>query len=96
MTQVSVEKDTALSRISEIVEDSIQNEKVFHNLDKAKLIKIFSNLLDKTSPTKVLSLDNEELSDRVTGVMAIEAMSHLLDDLTEEEKEIFFDAVEGR
>ena len=96
MTQVSIEKDTALSRISAIVEDSIQKETVFQNLDKAELIKIFSNLLDKTSPTKVLSLDDEELSDRVNGVMAIEAMSHLLDDFTPEEKEMFFDAVEGR
>ncbi|MDY6803885.1 MAG: hypothetical protein SXA11_08770 [Cyanobacteriota bacterium] len=80
MTQISVEKDTALSRISAIVEDWIQNETVFHNLKKPEIIKIFSNLLDKTSPTQVLSLDDEELTNRVNGVMAIEAMSHLLDD----------------
>lgn len=96
MTQISVEKDTALSRISAIVEDSIQNETVFHNLKKAEIIKIFSNLLDKTSPTKVLSLDDEELTNRVNGVMAVEAMSHLLDDFTPEEMEMFETAVEGR
>lgn len=96
MTQISVEKDTALSRISAIVEDSIQNETVFHNLKKGEIIKIFSNLLDKTSPTKVLSLDNEELTNRANGVMAIEAMSHLLDDFTPEEMEMFETAVEGR
>jgi len=96
MTQISIEKDTALSRISEIVDRLLHSNSVYENLDKQEMLEIFSELLEKVLPTEVLSLNDEQLTKRVDGVMVIEAMSHLLDDLTDEEKEMFFDAVEGR
>jgi hypothetical protein len=96
MQEVSGKKVAAIVRISGIVDNLIKKDSLFHKLDKAKMIQIFSNLLNKLSPEEANLLDDEEITKRVEGVMVVEAMSHLLDDLTPEQKERFFAAVEGR
>ncbi|NEP43581.1 MAG: hypothetical protein F6K35_31890 [Okeania sp. SIO2H7] len=96
MTQVSIEKDTALSRISKIVDRLLHSKDVYEDLDKQGMVEIFSELLEEVPAKDFISMDEEQLIQIVDGIMIIEAMSHLLDDLTDEEKEMFFEAVEGR
>lgn len=96
MTQISVEKDTALLRISEIVDRLLHSKNVYEDLDKQEMLKIFSELLEEVPAKDFISMNDKQLIKVVNGIMIIEAMSHLLDDLTSEEKEMFFEAVEGR
>ena len=96
MQEVSGEKVVAIARISRIADNLIKKDILFHKLEKAKMIQIFSNLLNKVSPEEVNLLDDDELTKRIEGVFVVEGMSHLLDELTPEQKEMFFAAVEGR
>lgn len=96
MQELSVVKDTVISRISAIIDKLLASDSLFQErLDKSELLQIFSNILDKVSPQELIGLDEEELTDRVDKVMATEAMSRLLDDLTPEQMEIFDAAVSG-
>ncbi|GAB4279404.1 MAG: hypothetical protein Fur0025_06650 [Oscillatoriaceae cyanobacterium] len=96
MQELSVVKDTVISRISAIIDKLLASDSLFQErLDKSELLQIFSNILDKVSPQELIGLDEEELTDRVDKVMATEAMSRLLDDLTPEQIEIFDAAVSG-
>ncbi|WP_199249406.1 hypothetical protein [[Phormidium] sp. ETS-05] len=96
MQELSVMKDTVISRISAVIDKLLASDSLFQErLDKSELLQIFSNILDKVSPQELIGLDEEELTDRVDKVMATEAMSRLLEDLTPEQMEIFDAAVSG-
>ncbi|MGD1703842.1 hypothetical protein [Dapis sp. BLCC M229] len=71
MTQTSVEKNTAIKRISETIDQVMERENIYQELDKNKLIQSFSTLLDQVSPQMVISLDDERLIKKVRGVMSI-------------------------
>ncbi len=60
MTQISVEKDTALSRISAIVDRLLHSKSVYEDLDKQEMLEIFSKLLEEVLPAEVLSLNDEQ------------------------------------
>ncbi|MBO1352115.1 MAG: hypothetical protein EBE86_034310 [Hormoscilla sp. GUM202] len=97
MTQVYTTKDTVISRISEIVDKLMQSEDLFQELlDKDEIMQVFSNMLERVSPEKLLSIDDEELTARVDRIMMIEAVSGTENQLTPEQMEIFEAAVEGR
>ncbi len=96
MQEVSGQKDVLLHRISGIVNHLMQEDSVYHNLDKNEIMPIFSQLLDKVSPTQLNMLDDAKLAQRVRKIMATQLMYHLLDDFSPEQKEVFFAAVEGR
>ena len=60
-------------------------------------MQIFSGLLDEVvEPEEIISLDEHRLTKRITGIMAVELVSGMLDDLTPEQMEMFDAAVEGR
>lgn len=98
MIQVSTAKDAALSRISAIIEELIKTNTLYtEELDKNELMQIFSDLLDRVvEPEEIISLDGDRLTKRVKGIMAVELLSGMLDDLTPEQIEMFDAAVEGR
>jgi len=97
MTQVYVAKDTVISRISGIVDKLMQGEDLFRErLDKNEVMQIFSSLLERVSPEKLLSLDDSELTARVDRVMVREAVAGTLNQLTPEQMKIFDAAVKGR
>ena len=97
MQELSVVKDTVISRISAVIDKLLASDSLFQErLDKSELLQIFSNILDKVSPQELIGLDEEELTDRVDKVMVIEAVSGTLNGLTSEQMEIFDAAVEGR
>jgi len=98
MIQVSTAKDAALSRISAIVSELIKTNTLYtEELDKNELMQIFSDLLDRVvAPEEIISLDGDRLTKRVKGIMAVELLSGMLDDLTPKQIEMFDAAVEGR
>ncbi|MBZ8180000.1 hypothetical protein [Oscillatoria salina] len=96
MTKINIAKEAALSKNLEIVEELLEKDNLFKNLNKNELRKIFTQTLDEVSPEEIISLDNEDLRTRVDRIMAIELLSGMLDDLTPEEIEIFDAAVKGK
>ncbi|NER02204.1 MAG: hypothetical protein F6K17_05930 [Okeania sp. SIO3C4] len=96
MTQASLDKNTAIQRISETIDQVIEIKSIYQELDKNQLIETFSTLLDRVSPQMVISLDNERLTNKVRGVMSIELLSTIFDDFTPEQIEMFNAVVEGR
>ncbi len=97
MMQLCDNKETILRRISIILDQLLQSDSLFQEkLDKDELLHIFSNLLERVLPETLIGLDDEQLKKRVYRVMATEALSHLLDNLTSEEINTFEAAVAGR
>ncbi len=97
MTQIYTTKDTVINRISDIVDRLMQSEYLFQErLDKDEVMQVFSNLLERVSPDKLLYLEDDELTARVDRIMVIEAVSGTLNQLTTEQMDIFDAAVEGR
>ncbi|NER36779.1 MAG: hypothetical protein F6J93_22825 [Oscillatoria sp. SIO1A7] len=95
---ISTAKDAALYRISGIVEELMKNDNLYREeLDHNELMQIFSGLLDEVvEPEEIIALDEDRLTKRITGIMAVELVSGMLDDLTPEQMEMFDAAVEGR
>lgn len=95
---ISTAKDAALSRISGIVEELIKSDSLYREeLDQTELMEIFSDLLERVvEPEEIISLDVDRLTKRVRGIMAVELLSGMLDDLTPEQRERFEAAVEGK
>ena len=73
----------------------ISKEDIFKRIDKKKLLKSLSAMLDKL-PLEQISIPEEELTKRIRKIMALEAMSELLDDLTPEQLEAFETSVKRR
>lgn len=97
MIQVSDNKEAVILRISPIVDRLLQSE---HNYqDKFsfdEIMQVFSNLLEEVDAEEILNLKQEELTNRIKRVIAIEATAGMLNDLTPEQIELFDAAVEGR
>lgn len=97
MVQVYNNKSAVLSRISDIVDRVIESRPVYQEeLTKNEVMEKLAKLLNNIFPEQLMELDDENLTKRVKGVMSVELMTHLLDDLTPEEVETFNAAVEGR
>ncbi len=97
MTQASTEKNTVLKRISEMIDQVMENDSLDQEeLDRDELIQTFSKILDRVSSQILLPLNDERFKKRVRTVMATELLSTILDDFTAEEKEMFNAVVEGR
>lgn len=91
-------KDTALNRISKIVDQAFEENEIFREeVNKAEFMQYFSNRIDNgLSPEKLISISEERITRIVKQTMAVDVLSGLLSDLTPEEIEIFDAAVEGR
>ena len=97
MIQVSDKKETLLLRISPIVDGLLQSEhKYQEKFSYEEIMKVFSDLLEEVGAEEIINLKQEELTNRIKRVMAIEAMAGMLNDLTPEQIELFDAAVEGR
>lgn len=93
MLATSKDRVEILDRVLEIVTQLLQSEILFKNLRQDEVMKIFSDLLESPSWIESLTGDEERLVRNVDWVMAVEATSGLLKDLTPEEIKIFDAAV---
>jgi hypothetical protein len=96
MLKLSENSVDLLDRIVEIVTHLLQSEILFKNLQQDEVMKIFSDLLESSRWIASLDWDEDRLVRNVDWVMAVEATSGLLKDLTPEEMEIFDAAVAGK
>ncbi len=81
-----------LSRMSKII-DKLAEQTHFKKVDKANLMKRLSALVEKY-PEDVLSLTDDELSQRIEKMMVIELVAGMLQELTPEEMKSFDEAVQ--
>lgn len=88
-------KDMVMLRISEIVDTLIGNNAIYRKIDKPNLMKSLSALVEK-APEKLISVPNDELTERIETVMVIEATAGMLQDLTPEEMKVFEESVKRR
>lgn len=94
LTEMS--EDFYRGRIEKIVEKLISEKESFKNLDKYHTAESLTELMRiKFSPENFLRISENELAEKVRKVMAVKALSHLLDDLTPEQKQVFNQAVSG-
>ncbi|WP_009633094.1 hypothetical protein [Synechocystis sp. PCC 7509] len=97
MYEVSQEKDIFPVRISPIIDTLFANNSFFQErLDKNDMSQHITNLFKKLSAEEFINIDNQDLKDRIDGMLVINATAGILNDLTSEELETFDAAVEGR
>jgi len=90
------EKETILPRILNFVDKVIEEGEVFSKLDKKKLMSSLSFLVKSISPEELETVSDDELTRRIEKIMAIEVMSVLLSDLSQEQIEVFETALKRR
>lgn len=81
-----------LSRMSKII-DKLAEQTHFKKVNKANLMNRLSALVEKY-PEDVLSLTDDELSQRIKKIMVIELVAGMLQELTPEEMKSFDEAVQ--
>lgn len=86
-----------IARVLPIVQRLIRDENLFEELDKDKTSQDLVQLIEENfSPEEFRSIADDDLSDRIDGVMGIEVLANLLSDWTEEEKTEFVEAMPKR
>lgn len=81
--------------ISKIVDKLAEENEILKVLDKTKIMKSLSNLMEDP-PDDLTSIPVDELSRRIEKVMIIEAMSGMLSDLTPKQMKFFEAAAKRR
>ncbi len=82
-------------KISEIIDKALNEEDLFKEVDKHKVIKFISNMTDK-GLINLNEIPDEELLKRIKRILALEAMSHLLEGLSPEQINQFDEASKRR
>lgn len=84
-----------MHRISEIIDKLIEHDEVFREMDRTKMRGVLSNLVEKSSQ-ELISITDDEFTQRIEKVMLIEAMSGMLNGLNRAQMEFFEAAVKRR
>ena len=88
-------KDTVMLRMSKIVDELIEDNEIFRNINKSALKESLSALVEK-APEKLISITDDELTRRIETVLVIEAAAGMLQDFTPEEMNVFEESVKRR
>jgi len=78
-----------LNKISKIIDELKVEYDIFEDVNKEKIL----NEISKISSLNFNNISDEELVKRIKSILAIEAMSGILKDLSKEQIEIFNDAI---
>jgi hypothetical protein len=98
MNNTSLKEETAFKRISAIVKKMIANNSVYQErLTQDKMIqKIYELFTKPNSGDDIDTIAEDDLTERISKILAVEAISGLLDDFTPEEMAIFDEAVKRK
>ena len=98
MNNTSLKEETAFKRISAIVKKMIANNSVYQErLEQDKMIQKMYELFTKpNSGDDIDTIAEDDLTERISKILAVEAISGLLDDFTPEEMAIFDEAVKRK
>jgi len=97
MQQLSEAKQEIITRISPIVTKLIQCKSLFAELDREKMISIISEALENNfSLAEIRAMADDDLTDRIDGVLGIQVLYYLLSDFTPEQMAEFEAAIPNR
>ncbi len=89
------EVESVQFRISKIVDGLIEGDEIFKEIDKTEMMETLSVLAEK-SPQNLISITDDELTQRIEKIILIEIMSGILNDLSPAEMESFEAATKRR
>ncbi len=93
----SQDKNEVFERLLPIVEKLFEGNSLYQvKLHKNEMVQLLVSLFEKFSLEEMRAISEHELTRRIRKIMTLEAVSGTLNDLTQEEIEIFDAAVEGR
>lgn len=93
----SQDKNEVFERVLPIVEKLFEANSLYQvKLDKNEMVQLLVSLFEKFSLEEMTAISEQALTRRIKKIMTLEAVSGTLNDLTQEEIEIFDAAVEGR
>ncbi|TAE52955.1 MAG: hypothetical protein EAZ87_24400 [Nostocales cyanobacterium] len=98
MSNTSIKQQATHQRISVIVENLIANNSIYQErLEQQKMIeKMYELFTQPNVGDDVETIDDDDLTERISKILALEAISGLLNDLTPEEMAIFDEAVKRK
>jgi hypothetical protein len=98
MNNTSLKEKTAFKRISAIIENLIADNSVYQErLNQHQMIQKTYELFTKpNSGDDIDTIAEDDLTERISKILAVEAISGLLDDFTPEEMAIFDEAVKRK
>lgn len=89
-----VDKDHLFMSIERILDSLLTEEELFNTVDKNKILELIKETINKI-PENEIPLSEEELTKRIRKILALEAMSGILEDLTPEQLEAFESSING-
>lgn len=95
LTEEFFRKVELLEKISIIFDKLTLEENFFREVDKTKLLRTISEISNEI-PSEQLNIPEEELFERIRGVLALEVVSGTLNELTPEQIKDFDEAVKRR
>ena len=96
IVEIIEEKGVNIPRLSKIVDRLIKENEAFKIIDKPKLIEFFSDMIKRLPFEQMTFITDDELTQRIEKIIAIEALSGILSDLSPEQIEAFNIAVKRR
>lgn len=84
-----------LNKISKIIDRLKSEQEIFKDIDKNKVLNKILKIINESS-LNLSDISDEELVKRIKRILAIEAMSGILKDLSKEQIEIFNDDIKRR
>lgn len=90
-----MEKNVALMRMSKIVDRLIEDDEIFRDIDRSRVMKSLSVLMENP-PSDLMSISDDKLTHRIRKVMLVEMMSGMLNDLSPAQMKSFDEAVKRR
>lgn len=93
--RITGEKDSVLTRLSRILDELIEGDEIFKEIDKTEIMGSLSVLVEK-SPQNLKFITDDELTQRIEKIILIEVMSGILNDLSPAEMESFEAATKRR
>lgn len=95
MSNTSIQEQTTYKRISAIVKNLIANDSLYQErLQEDRITqKIYQLFTQPNSGDDIYTITEDDLTERISKILAVESISGLLNDFTPEEMAIFDEAV---
>ena len=91
----TIEEHPVPLRMSRIVDKLIEDDEIFREIDRAKMLETLSTLMENPPPD-LTSISDDKLTQRIRNVMLVEVMSGMLKDLSPAQMESFDESVKRR
>lgn len=90
-----IRSDELLKSASQLIDKLIGEQDIFQNINKNKLLESLSDMIGKLAPEQI-AISDDEFVNRIEKIMALEAMSGILEDFTPEQLDDFETEIKRR